>query len=68
MAFDLLLKGGHLIDPKNGIDAPRDLAIAADNDGVTLPHRENCCAFELFHQWEMGIFRLYFKVSVIWEF
>ena len=28
MAFDLLLKGGHLIDPKNGIDAPRDLAIA----------------------------------------
>ena len=29
MAFDLLLKGGHLIDPKNGIDAPRDLAIVA---------------------------------------
>ena len=26
--FDLLLKGGHLIDPQNGIDGPRDLAIA----------------------------------------
>ena len=25
MAFDLLLKGGHLIDPKNDIDGPRDL-------------------------------------------
>ncbi|MDA0334573.1 MAG: amidohydrolase/deacetylase family metallohydrolase [bacterium] len=29
MKFDLLLKGGHLIDPANNIDAPRDLAIAA---------------------------------------
>lgn len=27
MSFDLLLKGGHLIDPKNGLDAPMDLAI-----------------------------------------
>jgi len=27
MTFDLLLKGGHLIDPKNGIDAQKDLAI-----------------------------------------
>ena len=27
MEFDLLLKGGHLIDPKNNVDAPRDLAI-----------------------------------------
>ena len=26
--YDLLLKGGHLIDPKNSIDAPRDIAIA----------------------------------------
>lgn len=25
--FDLLLKGGHVIDPKNGIDAVRDVAI-----------------------------------------
>ena len=27
MQFDLLLKGGHLIDPKNNVDAPSDLAI-----------------------------------------
>lgn len=27
MAFDLVLKGGHLIDPKNGIDGALDLAI-----------------------------------------
>ncbi|MFH1568881.1 MAG: amidohydrolase/deacetylase family metallohydrolase, partial [Gemmatimonadota bacterium] len=28
MRFDLLLKGGHLIDPKNAIDGPRDVAVA----------------------------------------
>lgn len=28
MEFSLLLKGGRLIDPKNNIDAPKDLAIA----------------------------------------
>jgi dihydroorotase len=28
MRFDLLLRGGHVIDPKNGIDAPKDVAIA----------------------------------------
>ena len=27
MQFDLVLKGGHLIDPQNGIDAPRDIGI-----------------------------------------
>lgn len=27
MTYDLLLKGAHLIDPKNGIDAPKDLAV-----------------------------------------
>src|ERR1044072_1348474 len=27
--YDLLLKGGHVIDPKNRIDAVRDIAIAA---------------------------------------
>ena len=27
MQFDTLLKGGHLIDPKNNVDAPSDLAI-----------------------------------------
>ena len=26
--YDLLLKGGHVLDPKNGVDAIRDLAIA----------------------------------------
>jgi dihydroorotase len=26
--YELLIKGGHLIDPQNGIDGPRDLAIA----------------------------------------
>lgn len=26
--YDLLLQGGHLIDPKNDIDAPRDVAIS----------------------------------------
>jgi dihydroorotase len=25
--YDLLLKGGHLIDPRNGIDAPMDVAV-----------------------------------------
>lgn len=29
MPFDLLLKGGHVIDPKNGLDAPLDVGIAA---------------------------------------
>ena len=28
MAFDLLLKGGHLIDSRNDIDGPMDLAVA----------------------------------------
>ncbi len=28
--YDLVLKGGHLIDPKNGIDARRDIAIQGD--------------------------------------
>jgi dihydroorotase len=28
MRFDLLLRGGHVIDPKNGIDAPKDVAVA----------------------------------------
>src|SRR2546429_9863533 len=27
--YDLLLKGGHVIDPKNNIDARRDVAIQA---------------------------------------
>ncbi len=27
MQFDLVLKGGHLIDPQNGIDAPKDIGV-----------------------------------------
>ena len=27
MSYDLILKGGHLIDPENNIDSPRDLAL-----------------------------------------
>jgi dihydroorotase len=27
--YDILLKGGHVIDPRNHVDAPRDVAIAA---------------------------------------
>ena len=29
MMFDLLLRGGHVIDPKNGIDEPRDVGMQA---------------------------------------
>jgi dihydroorotase len=28
MNYDLLLKGGHVIDPRNSIDEPMDIAIA----------------------------------------
>lgn len=28
--YDLLLKGGHLIDPKSGIDSPMDVAVKGD--------------------------------------
>jgi dihydroorotase len=27
--YDLLIKGGHVMDPKNGIDAPMDVAVSA---------------------------------------
>ena len=30
MDIDVLLKGGHVIDPKNGIDEPRDVAVRGD--------------------------------------
>lgn len=29
--YDILLKGGHVIDAKNGIDAPMDVAVIAEN-------------------------------------
>ncbi len=41
MRFDLLLRGGHVIDPKNGIDAAKDVAVAAGKiaavDGAIPP-------------------------------
>ncbi len=36
--FDLLLKGGHVLDPKNGVDAVRDVAI---RDGRIVAVAEN---------------------------
>ena len=38
--FDLILRGGHLIDPKNQLDGPKDVVIragrvAAVGDGIT---------------------------------
>ena len=38
MKYDLLLRGGHLIDPKNKINAVRDLAIL---DGKVAAVAEN---------------------------
>ncbi|WP_372638227.1 amidohydrolase/deacetylase family metallohydrolase [Fodinibius sp.] len=35
--YDLLLDGGHLIDPKNGIDEPMDVAIAGDSIAEIAP-------------------------------
>src|SRR5438128_11694172 len=37
--YDLLLKGGHVIDARNGIDAVRDVAIA-DGNAVRRRPRE----------------------------
>ena len=36
--YDLLLKGGHVIDAKNAIDAPRDVAIAGGKIAAVAPH------------------------------
>src|SRR5213592_3572576 len=35
--YDLLLKGGHVIDPKNGIDAVRDVAIDGGKVAAIAP-------------------------------
>jgi dihydroorotase len=35
--YDLLLKGGHLIDPKNGVNSRRDVAIAAGRIVAVAP-------------------------------
>lgn len=36
-AYDILLKGGRVIDPKNGIDGPMDVAIAARKVAKVAP-------------------------------
>ena len=35
--YDLVLKGGHVIDPKNGIDAQMDVAIAGNKIAAVAP-------------------------------
>ena len=35
--YDLLLKGGHVIDPKNGIDRQMDIAIVAGKIAAVAP-------------------------------
>jgi dihydroorotase len=37
-AYDLVLKGGHVIDPKNGIDAVRDVAIKDHKIAAVAEH------------------------------
>lgn len=37
-SYDLVLKGGHVIDPKNGIDAVRDLAIKDHKVAAVAQH------------------------------
>ena len=36
-AYDLLLKGGHVIDPKNHVDGVRDVAVAAGKIAAVAP-------------------------------
>ena len=35
--YSLLLKGGHVLDPANGVDALRDVAIAGDRVARVAP-------------------------------
>src|SRR5687767_14840096 len=35
--YDLLLKGGHVIDPRNGVDAVRDVAISGGKIAAVAP-------------------------------
>lgn len=36
--YDLLLKGGHVIDPANGIDGPSDVAVSEGKIAAVAPH------------------------------
>jgi len=37
-AYDLILKGGHVLDPKNGVDGPRDVAIRGGRIAAVAPN------------------------------
>ena len=37
MTFDLLIKGGHVLDPGQGLDGPMDIAISAGRIDETGP-------------------------------
>ena len=44
--YDLLLRGGHVIDPRNGLDAVRDVAIAGGKIAAVAPRIEPADAFK----------------------
>jgi dihydroorotase len=44
--YDLLLRGGRLIDPRNGIDAARDVAIAGGKVAAVAPRIDPADAFK----------------------
>jgi dihydroorotase len=44
--YDLLLRGGHVIDPKNGLDAVRDVAIAGGKVAAVAPRIDPADAFK----------------------
>src|SRR5437762_406860 len=44
--YDLLLHGGHLIDPRNGVSADRDVAIAGGKVAAVAPRIDPADAFK----------------------
>lgn len=46
-SYDLLLKGGHVIDPKNQIDAVRDVAIAGGKIVAVAPRLDTSAALKV---------------------
>jgi dihydroorotase len=45
--YDLLLKGGHVVDPRNGLSAVRDVAIADGRIAAVLPGIDPAEAFKV---------------------
>ena len=45
--YDLLLRGGHVIDPKNGLSAVRDVAIAGGKVAAVAPQIDPADAFKV---------------------